>query len=258
MSTETLEQARERLWPFVEAAKDFTGWSFSRYGNAKLLGPGTPWNYDGRVGELLSSAHAVLDIGTGGGERLSRYLRDYKGRAVATEAWHVNAPLAAGRLRPLGAEVLYCDDEFMPLASATFDLIINRHAALDPADIGRILRNGGIFLTEQISKAHWGELKEFFPRATVSEGENHYFSYLVGLREVGLEILDAREYAVLAAYEGLGDFVFMLCVTPWTIPDFDPLGADLETLLELERTLSTPDGLVLTEGHSVIEAWKPA
>ena len=49
----------------------------------------------------------------------------------------------------------------------------------------------------------------------------------------------------------------MLCVTPWTIPDFDPLGDDLEALLELERTLSTPDGVVLTQGHSLIEAKKP-
>jgi hypothetical protein len=69
--------------------------------------------------------------------------------------------------------------------------------------------------------------------------------------------VDAREYAVLTSYEDLGNFVYMLCVTPWTIPDFDPLGRDLEALLALESTLSTRDGVVVTQGHSLIEARKP-
>jgi SAM-dependent methyltransferase len=254
-SLEYLEAAREGLRPFVKAAKEFTGWGFSRYGNARFIGPRNPWDYDRRVRELLRSAESVLDIGTGGGEHFSRYLRDYEGRGVATEGWHVNAPIAAGRLKPLGVEVLYCDGEVLPLASGSFDLIINRHAALEPAEIGRILRPGGTLLTEQISYAHWRELQAFFPRTTVGTGERFN---LVGLRVAGLEIIDARDYAVLAAFDDLGNFVFMLCVTPWTIPDFDLLGDDLEALLELERTLSTPDGLVLTQGHLVIEAKKPS
>ncbi len=49
----------------------------------------------------------------------------------------------------------------------------------------------------------------------------------------------------------------MLCIAPWEVPDFDPLGADLAALLELERELTTPDGLVLTDGRYIIEARKP-
>jgi SAM-dependent methyltransferase len=256
-ASRSLEAARKRLRPFVEAARAFTGWGFTRYGNARFLGPRNPWAYDRRVQELLTSAKSVLDIGTGGGERLSGYLREYSGRGVTTEAWHVNAPIAASRLKPLAVDVLYCDDEALPLAGSSFDLIINRHAALKPGDIARILSPGGTFLTEQISNAHWGELQAFFPRTTAGKGDI-YFAYLVGLRAAGLELTDAREYAVLAAYADLGNLVYMLCVTPWTIPDFDPLGDDLEALLELERTLSTSDGLVLTQGHSLIEAKKPS
>jgi hypothetical protein len=142
-------------------------------------------------------------------------------------------------------DLVYCDDEVLPFADASFDLVINRHAGLDPGDIGRILRSSGSFYTEQISSAHWGELQVFFPRTTAGKG-NNYFSYLVGLRSAGLDIVEARAYSTLAAFKSLGDFVFMLCITPWTIPDFDPLDADLEALLQLERTLSTPDGLVLS------------
>jgi SAM-dependent methyltransferase len=256
LTTESLDEARERLRPYVEAARGFSGWGFSRYGNARYIGPKHPWDYDARVRQLVLNASNVLDIGTGGGERLSRYLREYKGRAVATEAWHVNAPIAANRLRPLGVEVLFCDDDHIPLASAAFDLILNRHASMDPTDAARLLKPGGTLLTEQITGDHWGELRPFFPRTTTGRGDG-YFRWLVALKAAGLTVVDGRKYAAAAAYAGLGDFVFMLCVTPWTIPDFDPLGADLPALLDLERTLLTSEGLVLSQGHSVIEARKP-
>ena len=83
-------------------------------------------------------------------------------------------------------------------------------------------------------------------------------AYQDGLIAAGMVLVDARGHVVPAAFEGLGDFVYMLCVTPWTVPDFDPLGGDLPALLQLERELTTPDGLVLSDGAYLIEATKPA
>jgi hypothetical protein len=62
---------------------------------------------------------------------------------------------------------------------------------------------------------------------------------------------------VPAAYDNLGDFVFMATVAVWEVPDFDPLGGDLEALLALERELTTPAGLVLSDGGYIIEARRP-
>ena len=78
-----------------------------------------------------------------------------------------------------------------------------------------------------------------------------------GFSAASLRLLTVQAHEVLAAYEGLGGFVYMLCIAPWEVPDFDPLGADLAALLELERELTTPDGLVLTDGRYIIEARKP-
>ena len=38
----------------------------------------------------------------------------------------------------------------LPFAPASFDLILNRHEAFDPADLRRITRRGGTFLTVQV------------------------------------------------------------------------------------------------------------
>jgi len=47
-------------------------------------------------------------------------------------------------------------------------------------------------------------------------------------------------------------------VAPWMIPVFDPLGQDLRALIQLEKNLTTNEGLVLTESRFLIEASKPS
>ncbi|HEX5370617.1 MAG TPA: hypothetical protein VFY10_14490 [Dehalococcoidia bacterium] len=152
-------------------------------------------------------------------------------------------------------EVVHCDDEALPFADATFNLVLNRHSALTPADVARVLKPGGTLLTEQVWE-HWRELKRFFPRMVEYRGIET--AYQEGLIASGMTIVDARGHVVPAAFDHLGDLVFMLCVTPWTIPDFDPLGADLTTLVQVEQELTTPDGLVLSDGAYLIEMQKPA
>jgi len=68
----------------------------------------------------------------------------------------------------------------------------------------------------------------------------------------------AETHDVRVAYRGLGELVYLLCISPWTIPEFDPLGRDLAPLLLLEDRLTTRDGLVLTESRFLIEARKPS
>ncbi len=72
----------------------------------------------------------------------------------------------------------------------------------------------------------------------------------------GLSVSRAEEYETKMAYASLGDVVYLLCVAPWEIPGFAPLGKDLGVLLEMEQALRTDDGIVLTEDRFVIEAEK--
>jgi len=81
--------------------------------------------------------------------------------------------------------------------------------------------------------------------------------YQSGLRQEGLVISQAKTHDALIAYRGLEEVVFMLCVTPWTVPHFDPLGGDLDSLLDIDRELGTDDGIMLTDSLYLIEAHKP-
>ena len=249
MTAETRQAARERLGPYVERAQGFSGWSPSV--QSRALGPSESWDYMARAKELAARAAAVVDLGTGGGERFATIIDGHIGRGVATEEWHVNAPVARKRLRPLGVEVVACSSRALPFVDASFDLVLDRHEALNPAEVGRILRVGGTVLTQQVWHL-WDELDEFFPRR--SEFGDHFHEYQAGFQAAGMAIVDAREHVGMVAYGSLGDLVYMLCISPWDIPGFDPLGADLDALLQLEAATATNDGVVLSSGHYLIEA----
>ena len=56
----------DRLRPYVERARRFRGWNLKGIA-PKRIGPGPPWDYEGRARELLARATRALDIGTGAG-----------------------------------------------------------------------------------------------------------------------------------------------------------------------------------------------
>src|SRR5437867_12753128 len=102
-----LTDARERIRPFVEQARRFSGWRLDPFA-PRLIEPAEPWSYTGRATELLQGAKDVLDLGTGGGEVFETLCLSFTGRAVATEPWSVTPPVAAARLGTRGMEVLQC------------------------------------------------------------------------------------------------------------------------------------------------------
>ena len=181
---DALTQAREGL----ARAAGFSGWTLGV--EAKHLDPAAPWDYEAIARELASHARRVLDLGTGGGERLAGIIVGLSARTVATEEWHVNAPVAARRLRPLGADVLHCSSLQLPLRDASFDLVLDRHEALDPVEVARVLAPGGAVVTQQCGPDNWPELRRFFPRKT--DFGDHFHDYQRGFADAGLTVTDAR------------------------------------------------------------------
>ena len=81
--------------------------------------------------------------------------------------------------------------------------------------------------------------------------------YVSGLRQRGMTVRVAKTHDIRSAYRGLGELVYLLGISSWTIPDFDPLGRDLAPLRRVAERLTTPDGVALTESRFIIEARKP-
>ena len=255
----------ERLRPAIERARSFKGWDFGGMEMPRLLEPGPPWDYEALVRDYARHAGAALDLGTGGGEFVASIRDALPPRLVATEEWHVNAPIAQRALAPLGASLVWCRSLFLPFQDETFDLVFDRHEELDPSEIARVLRPGGTIVTQQVGPENWIELQDYFGGATAgNRGDSRITDfgdirgeYAHGFDAAGLRVVRSEQHDYKVAYDGLGTLIFMLLITPWTIPDLD-IERDLETLLTLEADCSTADGLVMTWSRFLIVAEKPS
>ncbi|OAI39733.1 hypothetical protein AYO38_07140 [bacterium SCGC AG-212-C10] len=254
MSNSARTAAIARLRPVVERARRNEGWDFGHLG-ARVVGAesgadpstGLPWDYIARARVLASKSRRVLDLGTGGGERLS----EIAAGIVATEQWHVNAPIAARRLAAREVPVVRAAvDSAIPFANASFNLVLSRHEGLDPAEVVRVLAPDGSFLTQQVDQGNWKELARHFPRKL--DWGDHGTRYASVLESAGYAV-DLRRAEYRVAYRSLEDFVFMVAAAPWDLPDFG-LDGDIDAWLAFERDCTTTDGLVVTEGRYLLEA----
>ena len=146
------------------AAAPAGGWDFAWLGE-RMHVESPPWDYDAVVCAHAASSPDLLDLGTGGGEWLAA-LPCRPARVVATEGYAANFPLAVERLRPLGIDVVAADapdnvaqepgatEPRLPFADASFSLVVSRHESYLPVEIARILRPGGMFVTQQVGEGN--------------------------------------------------------------------------------------------------------
>src|SRR5256884_5726182 len=151
----------QELFDFLvdEANHPFSGWDFSHItATGRMVEAPLSWSYASKLLMPLRRATSLLDMGTGGGEYLSR-LQPLPPFTCATEGYAPNVPIARQRLEPLGVKVYEVSDHHrLPFAENEFDLVINRHEYYDPQEVMRILKPGHQFITQQVGGSNDVEL----------------------------------------------------------------------------------------------------
>lgn len=230
----------------------FSGWDFSYLGNTgRLQEFPLRWNYYNLVEQAISQSESMLDMGTGGGEFLSRLSR-LPAHTCATEGYKPNVEVARRRLEPLGVRVSYIEkDEQIPFADEEFDLVVNRHESYCPKEVHRILKPGGLFITQQVGGTNDQELNEWLA-APNDEFAHWNLDYAVRELEPYFDIEGQDEEVTRSRFYDLGAVVYYLSVIPWQIPDFSVDRYDRQ-LRELHRTLEQ-QGYLDTSCHRFIIA----
>ncbi len=240
----------------LEMANRFTGWDFSAlHGRWDEVEP--PWSYRQMVQQRIDSADSLLDMGTGGGEFLAS-LERRPATTYATEGYAPNVPVARQRLEPLGVRLLpMADEASLPLASESCQLIINRHEYYWPPEVIRVLKPGGLFLTQQAGALDGQEINNFL-NAPADQGLDSWSmeSEVKALEDAGLEVLQQRESWQDSVFYDIGAIVFFLRVIIWQIPDFT-VERYRPQLLALHRQIEREGRFVATSHRFLIEARKP-
>lgn len=207
----------------------FHGWDFSVLGERIVLEP-PAWSFEQLVDAEGAQATSMLDMGTGGGEWLSRRRRPV--RTVATEGWPPNVPLAAARLMPLGVVVVQDEGAVdnveqatgpargrLPFRSAAFDLVVNRHEAFVASEVRRVLRSGGAFLTQQAS-AGAQQFHELLDLEPPRDTDFHVDLAIEQLEGSGLVVEKSATGTATTVFADIGALAWYLSNVPWAVPGF--------------------------------------
>ena len=215
---------RERLraiWKREEEAAHIHGWDFSHIRGRYEAEHDLPWSYEELVRGRLKREMRLLDYDTGGGEFLLSLGHPCENTA-ATEGYPPNAALCEERLLPLGIDFRVCGDPaHIPFEDEAFDLILNRHGSFDPKETFRLLRRGGVFITEQVGGGNDRDLVEMvlpgtekpFPHLTLERQRRSF-------EDAGFHILKGEEaYRPIRFYD-VGAFVWFARIIEWEFPGF--------------------------------------
>jgi SAM-dependent methyltransferase len=205
----------------------FSGWNFEYItGTGRMQAAPVKWNYYNVVIPRLSEAKTMLDMGTGGGEALSGFHR-LPPVTYATEQYKPNVAVARGRLKPLGVMVFEIEEEKEPPYNANlpfddgfFDLIINRHEAYYPGELMRILKPGGVFITQQVGNKNVLSLKQFLTQGKGAVSNWNLKSAVEELESAGFQIIEQQEDIRFYRFYDIGAVAYLLRVIPWIIEDF--------------------------------------
>jgi SAM-dependent methyltransferase len=240
-----------------EEQQPFIGWDFS-YLDGRMIEEQAPWSYSSRAAELMHQASSVVDLGTGGGERLLKLQNSWPEKVVVTEEYPPNFRLATERLSPFGVQVVdvpLTDVDPMPFSNGEFDLVLNRHSGFNTKDVARILAPGGTFLTQQVHGLWAYDLLAVFG-AKPQWPDSTLEKYVPQLKAAGLTIVNTQEWSGQLSFTDVGAIVYYLKAVPWLVPGFS-VDTHSKYLLTLQRRLESGESLAFTARKYLIEAHKP-
>ena len=216
--TYTLDELRR-----IDATvSDRIGWDFSRMRDRRAA---RPWDYETVVPSIVADDAEVLDQGTGGGELILRLAGSFKTCLAIDRSGDMLADATRNLLRSGVSNITFArmDTAALGLADASFDAVINRHAQFNPAEIARVLRPGGYFVTQQVpADRNAGTLFDCF-----EWGGDFPDDWLVPMRtqvqefeREGLRIVGLADYSIDWWIEDVESLLFWLPSVP-TPAEFD-------------------------------------
>lgn len=224
-------------WKAEESIAHIHGWDFSHIDGRYAEEEDLPWDYRETILRYLNWSMRILDIDTGGGEFLLSLKHPYENTA-ATEGYPPNVELCKQVLLSLGIDFRPGDGtKELPFGNGSFDMVINRHGDFNAADIHRILKSGGLFITQQVGAENDRELVELLCGETELPFPEQYLDITSRkFRDAGFEILDAQECFRPIKFYDVGALVWFARIIEWEFPDFS-VETCLDRLLKAQQIL---------------------
>ncbi len=136
-----------------------------------------------------------------------------------------------------------------------FDVVLNRHAPTEVAEIVRVLRPGGVFMTQQVGRRNTENIHSVFgfdPTIEWPEDFHDVHTRARAFSEAACEVVAHGEYDVGYSFLDVESLVFWLKAVPMP---FDP-ELDWRQVHEILARSSSPRGLETNEHRELLIAKK--
>ena len=247
---------RVRIWREEEAVAQIRGWDFSHIEGRYKEETDFPWDYRAVIGQYLKPEQSLLDIDTGGGEFLLSLGHPFENTA-ATENYPPNVQLCRQTLSPLGVDFRQADGKgALPYPDARFDMVIDRHGDFNPQEIRRVLKKGGLFITQQVGAENDRALVELLcGQIPLPYPQQYADKAAEAFRNAGFAIVRKEECFRPIRFYDVGALVWFARIISW---EFDSFSVDthLPQLLHAQSILETRGYLEGTTHRFLLVAQK--
>lgn len=241
---------------FYDRVGEINGWDFSKIKSASV---GVQWNFYEEVKQVCKPNDILLDIGTGGGENV---LGIASSALLLVGVDHSNGMMKTAKLnlkksRVVNVRFIQMASEDLQFPNDFFDVISNCHAPFIASEVAKVLKEGGTFLTQQVSEVDKLNLKQAFGRGQ-SFGEvdgTLKAKYIRELEEAGFTKIHSFDYNAIEYYQRPEDLIFLLKHTP-IIPSFGQEKKDFDILKNFIESNQTKKGICTNSKRFLITANK--
>lgn len=238
-------------------------WDFSYFDiKEEIL---TDWDMYKILKESVNEKSKILDLGTGGGEKVLKYFPEVN-EILATDYSKEMIETAKHNLIKSGRKNIkfrVMDNLNMNTPDEYFDVVVARHTVTDPKQIYKTLKKDGILIIRGVDKLDCWDLKKLFGRGQAYNDTKHlsqmdYEAVIdAGFKNVELVPIYIREY-----FSSREEFIAFMLKVP-ILYDFSEESLefkinklDLELLDEYIKENTKEKGLVLKRNYYGITARK--
>jgi SAM-dependent methyltransferase len=247
----------EELKRIAASVGEREGWDFSRVRDAREP---MPWDYLDVVRRYLRPTDHVLDVGTGGGEKLLSLAACFDSAAGVDVSAEMIATAqknkAAAQTEKVSFEVMR--GEALQFPDGTFDVMLNRHCTVNVRETFRVLRPGGYFITQQVGARNAQNICALFGCGVGGEYEPELFQELPVLagafRQLGCRVVCAAEYDVRYWFLDVESLLFWFQAIPMP-QDFD-IEVHWQQVNHVIAEFNTPQGIETNEHRELLIAQK--
>ena len=224
-------------WKAEEKIAHIHGWDFSHIHGRYTEQDDLPWDYRAVIGQYLTPDMKILDIDTGGGEFLLSLKHPHENTA-AMENYPPNVALCEKVLLPLGIDFRPgSGKEKLPFPDGSFHMVINRHGDFHAGEIYRVLKPGGLFITQQVGAENDRELVRLLCGKTEIPFPEQFLEFVSRkFAEAGFHILRGEETFRPIRFFDVGALVWFARIIRWEFPRFS-VDTHLDNLRKAQKML---------------------